>query len=432
MKLMKTALMLVCATVWIVSTAHAQAPAVNPLAARQAVPDADEVRQFFPELAAMPVPEWIKVGTRLTYLTSGGHDEGDGQLIPTPDGKVIEKGTGRRFFHWPRDDNYLPGGGSAFTQVDVAAIAGPIVVLDQGGYGFEPMSGTLSLDNPTGLATHSGFNTWWVNPAGLRKLADSGGGERFVVLEMPYAMDGQQYRALRIQSMGTGGSYTAYTYDLVSGILLRRVIVGDPSGVMTETGQFRGRRSITVSTLKNSRQLKLPWLDGAQPATVPDWVARINGLTLKGSALFITPGQGQMPATPIDARYTVRARGTNWLRYSLAMHEIGAAGIAMDATGERACGPGSLQGLWIDPQVLQRLAMRQVIDEDPVTRVSTVVTFTGPAPDGRQAVGISQISPKTRIDVYYDAQSGMLKRHVLIWDTPTAQNVRTVDVVGTW
>jgi len=415
-------------TLALLGLASLTTPAQPAPAPPKAVPDPDEVGQFFPALAAMPAPDWIKVGTRFTYLTAAGHDEGDGQLIPAKTGNIVERGTGRRFFHWPADERYEAGGGSAFTQVDVAALAGPVAVLDVGGYGFTPVTGELSLSNATGVATNSGFNTWWVNPAALRKLAETGGGDAFVVLAMPYAMDGKKYDVVRVQTIGRGGSYTAFTYDLASGVLLRRMIVADPNGVFTvDGGRFRGRRSLTASTLKNSRQLKLPWLD----APTPDWVGQVNAMTLKGSALYVTPGQGQNPATPMEARFAVSARGAGWWRFTSEFREMGAAGIPMEITVERASGSGSLGGLWVAPQALQGMKARQVIDEDPVTKVSTVVTWVGQAPDGRQAVGISQISPQTQIDNIYDAQSGMLKRTVLTWNTPTARNIRTVDVVGT-
>jgi len=396
----------------------------RPMQPSVRVPDPDLMGQFFPELANLPAPDWIKPGTRLTYLSSLSKLDGDGDLLEHPEGTIINPKTGKRYFLMPIHENAQPVGSSAFRNIDVAALDGPVAVLDQGAYGYDAINNTLSLSNTIGVATNSGFNMWWINPAGLAQLVKTGS-DNFVALPISYKMDDKTYNAVRVVSVG-GSSYTAYTYDAASGVLLRGVEVAQRSGFSIEGGaHFQGKRTLMISTLKASRQMKLPWLD----APAPGWVSQLQNFRMEGSAVYVTPGQIQQPGQPLSMRAVVKARGQGWVRYTSDVSEMGAAGVPMDGTYERVSGNGCIGGLWIPPAALQMLRADQVIDEDPVTGVRTFVSFIGPAPDGRQAVMISQSSPKTRIDTAYDMDSGMLKRHVLSWDAEVAKNIKTVNMV---
>jgi len=425
---MKISFQLIC-FVLLFSRAFAQNPNDNPDGPQQpppaTVPDPDLMGHFFPEIAKMPAPAWIKPGTRLTYLSSLSKLDGDGDLLEHPDGTILNPKTGKRYFLMPIHENMEPVGSSAFRNIDVAALDGNVAVLDQSAYGFDALNNTLSLSNTIGVATNSGFNMWWINPAALQELVKTGS-DNFVVMPTSYKMDGKTFNAIRIISTGDA-SYTAYTYDTASGLLLRGVEVAQRSGFSLEGGQqFQGKRTLMITTLKASRQMKLPWLD----APAPPWVNQIQNIRMEGSAVYITPGQMQQPGQPMRARSVIKARGNGWVRYTTDFSEMGAAGIPMDGTFERVSGTGSLGGLWIAPQALQQLRPEQVIDVDPVTGVRSYVSFVGAAPDGRQAVMISQVSSKTRIDCAYDMESGMLKRNVLSWDADVARNIKTMDVVG--
>src|SRR5262249_28409633 len=71
-------------------------------------------------------------------------------------------------------------------------------------------------------------------------------------------------------------------------------------------------------------------------------------------------------------------------------------------------GPAQLGGLWIAPRALAQLRSGQILDRDPVTRVTASVGRIGPIPSGRVAVTITESGAGEQIDYAYDASSGML------------------------
>lgn len=393
------------------------------------VPDTNDWVILNPEFASLNAPESIRTGTRLTYLLGFGSIAGDGEPVEDPQGNLVDPATGKRYVMLPADREG-GGAGMAYQFVDLAAVSGNVAAIDIKSYSYNPNDHSLWYLTHLGAATHAGANDWFIHPDALRKLLatfqDPNGNTR--VVRLPYPMeDGKTYQAIRIQTKVGSGSYTAYTFDEQTGYLLRSVLVSQKKLVGLQGGQYDSRRNLQVFTFKGARQLNWPWMN----APLPQWTNQVQQMQYRGSITTIMPNAPQLPSPPIESQLTVLARGQDWLRIQMKLREWTVLNNMSEGTAELVSGRGSVGGLFIPPAALGQLQVNQVLDQDPITRISTVVSYVGPAPDGRAVVGIAEVGNKFRADYVYETQGGMLIRASTSTNMDVSQIIRTVDLVGT-
>lgn len=154
----------------------------------------------------------------------------------------------------------------------------------------------------------------------------------------------------------------------------------------------------------NVRATTLPW--GTAPA--PAWVGSTRVLRYQGEMAVHVPGSPVFPV-PVSVTFQRQGGGADWARYQQITVQGGMGGVPPNVSeAERAFGPASLGGLWISPQALARLHSGQVVDSDPVTKVTVSVGRIGPTSAGMMAVTITELGAGQRIDHLYDQNSGVL------------------------
>jgi|GEM_PF-2182538 len=391
------------------------------------VPDPDLLGTTYGDLVNLPPPTFIRPGVRLTYLTTSGKIQADGELVEHKDGDVIDPTSGKRYI-WAggRTREELSGGGASIDFVEVAAIDNNAAAILVKSYAYNILHGNLWPGARYGLVTNTGINTFWFNQAATERLLATGG-ETSDVRRLAYTMeDGKSYDALRISVGANAGSSVSHTYDLKTGILLRRLVVSGKSGFDRGGVGFQGTRNVQVMTLKDAQQQKLPWLGEADPA----WANQFQGMHVQGEGNVFMPNAPQLPNTQIQGRMQVNARGNGWVRYHSTQHEVGMGQGPYESESTLVSGQGAAGSLFLPPQGLQKLQNQQILHTDHFSKIVTQVTFMGQSPDGSQVVVISDIANNTRFDYAYDTNSGALKRVVAAFTQDTTQTTKTVDLIA--
>jgi hypothetical protein len=285
---------------------------------------------LFPEAARLPLPAWLKLGTRVTYRVESATIKRD------PD----EKGST----------------GAGYAQYDLVALDGGTAVasmklwLDSSDGGVRPSSVLPSLGVP-------GAGAYWLNPQVLED-AEKVASDKLVVGRMPTTIDGETYRAVRFQYKDDGAEYV-WMFDQATGLLLfYRHAIGEEDDAS---------RELASSTFVHHRQAKLPW----QPGGMPAWVKKNVRLTYEGGYSALIPGS---PTTtlPYSVRAQIKTVGAAWCAYQLTDALSGRANPTVDRV------TGSVQafdGLWLSPKALQALRnKRGVLDRDPITGAQIAVS----------------------------------------------------------
>ena len=174
---------------------------------------------------------------------------------------------------------------------------------------------------------------------------------------------------------------------------------GDGPKLVGPGDMARGDTTITHNDFISARDVMAPWANEA----APDWVAKVRELHYRGS---IT-SHGSLPTIPnvltFDMEATARGRG--WAQYTVvsAQHTQGAPDIP-PGRAEIASGRNQIGGMWAGPAALEKLRQGQVLDEDPVTKMRTVVSRV----DVPFTVVIASTNAAGEVDSQYDKRTGML------------------------
>jgi hypothetical protein len=242
---------------------------------------------------------------------------------------------------------------------------------------------------------------FWLNPGVLRGLSTANSSSLKIFLG-PYQINGRRYKTVWVHSGGA-----TWVYDADTGVLLHSGTEGrgaDIQGPLAPGDSRQGATLIGQNTLVDIHTTNLPWAS----AGAPDWVARVKLLRYQGSAGLHVPGSPVFP-TPISTTSERQGGGANWARYRQTTIQSGMAGIPPNtAQVERVFGPAELGGLWIAPRALAQLRSGQILDTDPVTRVTASVGRIGRIPSGQVAVTITESGAGEQIDYVYDANDGVL------------------------
>jgi hypothetical protein len=351
------------------------------------VPDPCPPQPLTPNAAKAGPPAWLHPGTRITFFNESATILAAGKFVLDEQGNWVEKGTGRK----------IPGiasGGAAYTVFHAGYVDRDLVELSSSMYLLDAAANTVTPAGGGGLVTNPGCaGDMWIHPDELKKIpANPGNG--VTVTRMPYIWQDHRYpNALRVQTT-TDTGYTAYVYDLDTGLT---VFHGSSTASVTGT-------TLVTGWMVERKDIDVPW----KAAPVPAWVAKFRELDYQGAQSTSIPGAGQMDQ-PSTAVLTVKTRGDSWVRYTSKV-EVAAPGGLMapqQAQMEWSCGTASIGGLWIAPEALAKLKTGQAIERNDAIKTVTSVRARD-SPLGP----ISEVGQLHRLDAYYDLQSGILARTV--------------------
>ena len=366
----------------------------------------------WPVLKNAAAPFWLKEGVRLTYESASTPVAGADELW--------EESSERRSA--PRE---LPDSvGRDYTEVSVVGIDRAGVAVEIRDLGSATLNAPL---RPVGLGAVVGapgmLDEWWINPDALAAIPDGRKGA-VEVRRMPYAARGITYNAVRF-GFDAQGEQHALVYDLKSGILVYRGVVGERRlplrGASDDRTASAGQperapvKALVRSMLVEYREMSFPWTYDLPPS----WTEEFHSATFAGSITAALPGTTSLPFQTSSVM-TVTARGRRWFLYrtqdtTAALSEI-PPGVAM-RDGERISGIAQVGGLWIPPMGFTRLRQGQTIDTAPVTGAKITVAAVDDAfvTFREQAGGYSA-------DYWYDRTSGALS-HVRFVDRTAGQVV---------
>lgn len=369
--------------------------------ARAQVPDPGQGLILCPDAAKAGPPAWAKPGTRLVYFGMSASVRAVGQQLVLDDhGNWVNKDTGQRL----GVQEVPTASGAGYSVFQIGYVDQNVAEVNCQLYLLDTTNNSVTFTSSSGLVTNAGCGgDMWIHPDALKNLKEvNEGGVR--IMRMPYTLNNKQYKAIRVQTT-TGNGYTAYVYDLETGIMIFHGASAQGAGVLTpgpngQAGVGAGNTQLVTGWIMEVKDVDVPW----KAAAIPAWVGKFRQLNYQGALSTAIPNAGQMDL-PVTSVVVPKAHGDGWLRFGLAseVRPIAAGMPPSQQQMEGASGPASVGGLWIGPDAIPKLRQNQVIDKNDITKTTTVVSDVGP-----RGVVISEIGALHRIDWAYDAASGML------------------------
>lgn len=291
--------------------------------------------------------------------------------------------------------------GHGYTQVNVAWLDRSVAVLDIRSYTISGVNGPPTILTLSGVVGVPGAGAdFWLNPQVLAAIPNSRS-PALTVLRMTYPKDGRQYNVIRFQ----GGS-EAWNFDLNSGALLHSSAAGEGppiAGPVAAGETNKGSTFLSLNDLVDVHATNLPWPSAPAPA----WVAQVRSLRYDGTITVYIPGNPPV-SIPITSTLQRTGGGSNWAVFHQTVVQPGPTGVPSTAEADRVFGPAVIGGLWIAPEALRQLRAGQVVDTDPVTRVTVSVGQITTTAQGRSAISISETGAAQTIEYQYDLTSGMI------------------------
>ena len=364
---------------------------------------------IFPELRTAPAPDWVKPGLRLTYYSAAATIPQSyvGGLVQDPNGKWVDPSTGKSY----RMEGAASASGHGYSQLDVVAMTNDAVVLSLSSYGIEGVDGPVRPIFSSGLTTLPGAaSDWWVNPEVLNKTVDNLNGPGMKAMRTTYKAAGNQYDAVWVSTQ-TGNGSISYVMDLAGGMLLHNATCtsSGPSGTTNINGvptNVGGSTSLGQTTFVGMREIHAPWIGMPMPKS------------LNGVHQLVYEGQSRMSmegvSTDIPMRVTVdiTGRGPDFIQIKKTVKMTYPGGMMQqpDSIITGVSGAHQLLPLCIPPRALARLRSGQKIDSDPVTKITTFVSFMGQDPSGNNVVTLTEFTNDNavRTDYVYEAAGGIL------------------------
>jgi hypothetical protein len=302
-------------------------------------------------VAALP---WLHEGTVLTYSKHAAIVPGKPVTWKQDDyGDWIDPRTGQSY------DKYINYGTSApmLGQTRVLAIDGNSAALENATFALEQSLGfadPVSQPSMSQVADVSS-NDYWKSPAVLAgEATDASKG--ILVTHITWPFRDQKRDAVRIQ-ITNDQLYQSEIYDVQTGICLH-VASAWVSGPNADT-------HITRSDLIRTRDLAIPW--SGEP--IPQSVLSLNSMhyvgQLKKGGAF-----ARLAPQPVTIDFIAKNRGQRWIWFDTKATVSG----LMVATPPFVYGPGEFCGLWIGPKAAASFQQGQILDEDPDTKMKTVVS----------------------------------------------------------
>jgi hypothetical protein len=348
-----------------------------------------------------PVPTlpWLHEGLVLTFTWYAAVAAGNGSDYEEDGhGGWIDPRTGRRL---SRSDQRGTSG-SGWNQITVACIDGEKVVLSLSSFAN---AGALGNNQPvpqqggsSAVAQVADPGDYWMDPNKLASL-HTVPAQHILVTHVPWKAGDHATDAIRVQIVKEG-SYDDHVYDAKTGLCLHFAgsFRGAPPKYVGPGDMGQGNTTLTHGDFVGARDLSVPWAREA----VPGWVPGLRVLHYRGPII----SRGPLPSTNslffVDLE--VLAQGRGWVQLaSVAGTRMHGAPNTPPAKAEIAFGRSQFGGLWAGPAALAKLQRGQVLDEDPVTRMQTVV-----AKADDKSIVIASRNAAGEIDNEYDGHTGML------------------------
>ncbi len=350
--------------------------------------------------ADIPVPRlpWLHEGLVLTYTWYAAVAPGNGSYYEEDEhGEWILHSTGQTYTRRTQTGT----SGSGWSQITVACIEGNKVVLQSSNYAN---AGRLGNNAPVpqgvsgSLADLLDPGDYWMDPLKLASLRTSPA-RGLLITHVPWKAGDNRIDAIRVQVV-QGTTYSVHVYDAKTGLCVHVASssVGAPPKLVGPGDFGQGDTTITRNDLVSTRDISIPWAKEA----VPDWVPPLRTLRYSGSMI----SRGPLPTVPnvLSLDLQALAHGRRWMQMSVrSTEQVQGAPGSVPVTSETAFGPSEFGSLWVSPAALAQLRQGQVLDEDPVSRMRTVVSKADDV-----SVTITSANPAGEIDNQYDKRTGML------------------------
>lgn len=350
------------------ATHHLRAAAVNPL------------------IGVAPVGQktWLHEGLVLTsdWTTivgngGGGYTEDENGAWHDNGGQLFEGGTSA----------------SGFSQATVTCIDGDKAAISLQGFSGPGLQAQdpMPLGAPnTMLVSVVEAGDFWVDPAQLAKAKPSVPDHKLVDA-VQWKRGGQAFDAVRIQIV-KDGQFNDHIFDRKTGLCLHFA--------MTAHGNDQRGGPINTLTHGNfisARDTKIPWAGEA----TPEWVAGLKSLNYRGAILF--RGSPLPTTNTIISDLAAGNHGAGWIAMTLRLDVRWQNTPALPATQTQVIyGRTQYHNMWAGPAALARLHEGQVLDEDPITKMKTVVSKAD-----EQAVQITSANSSGEIISNYDRRTGI-------------------------
>lgn len=254
----------------------------------------------------------------------------------------------------------------AFNDQRVIGIADPV-----------PMIGTGVL-----MGTLDQCGDYWISPAKLAALPnDPANGS--TVTQTTWKIPTGNVPAVE-WTVQTTKSIETHVFDAKTGLCYH---FSTNSKSAAANGDFLGMRDMNV-----------PWAHEAPPP----WVANLKALHYQGQ--MVMRAMPQVIPTRLKVDATVADRGKGWVLFNLSTITQVGNSPPIPQNDQIVSGQYQIGGIWAGPAALAALKKGQVLDEDPITHVKTIVSnVTG------DTVAITRANGAGQWDFQYDKQSGILK-----------------------
>jgi hypothetical protein len=363
---------------------------------------------IYPDLRTAPAPQWVKPGLRLTYYSASATIPQSyvGGLVQDPSGKWVDPNTGKSY----RMEGAASASGHGFSQLDVIAMTDDAVVLDLRALGIEGVDGPVRPISAAGLTTLPGAAAdWWVNPDVLNKSVDNLNGPGMRSMRTTYKAAGNEYNAVWVSTQ-TGSGSTSYVIDTDGGMLLHNATctasaggTTNINGVPTNVG---GSTSLGQTTFVGMRQIHAPWFGMRMPRSL----GQLRQMVFDGQSRMTM--EGTSADIPMRVIVDITGRGPDFIQFKKTVKTDTRGSLFQQQDNISLCVSGSNQllPLCIPPRALAQLRNGQKIDQDPITKITTFVSFIGQDPSGNNVVTLSEFinDNAMRSDYVYDASSGVL------------------------
>lgn len=352
-----------------------------------------------PALATLGAPDWVKVGTRVTYYVAAASVANAGYAwVEDPNGPWEDQATGK---HYRRTDEsgegMGAGGGDGYSQYDILAIEGSNVVVSNSLISIDHLDQQYVPGGSTGAkVAGAAIDGLWVHPTELAQIADSHDGS-MLVLRGDYPIDGKTYKAIMFASKNPG-SYLSYVYDTETGLLLSAQT--NTQGATT-VGGIPGNSQLSLTRLAGVRQRSIPGQNG----TNPTWVANMTKLNYSGLYNFTNPMDPSSASYtfPTSSNVTLTRGGRNWATYTAQTTIQMGTGSTSNSSGIT----GTAGTYWMDGSALKAMRVGQVLDTEPITgeqlKVKSITTQ-----QGHKVVAVSDQMAGFDALLNYDQASGAL------------------------
>lgn len=334
---------------------------------------------------AMKVPDYIKPGFQMLYMTASSSEH--------------------------TDPNKIGSAGMGFTEYTVIAVTRDKVLVTATNYltpNGMPLTAQGAFDPNTdpkaqliGANSYAisaldvqGGNAMWMPVEELKQWQSGNGVE---VQRGPWPYKGQQVNAATITVKGND-SISSNTYDTADG---KKLVMRSATGPMRRNATGNNpydRRHQQQMQLLGTRQLQLPTIG----ADWPDWTRGVKKMNYSGTYSMAVPGV-QAPPVQMSMSIAFTERGEG---YILGKSTIQVQG-SPPSTNAVMQGPGSALGYWVHPKVLAKFE-QGTVDENKTMRT----TLTYQVQDGnlgRLGVFVLTNQAKTFYAVSaYNLQNGAL------------------------